>query len=58
MKNEKKIDRIYTIDGYETVILNASDIPGMFKIMLVDSTMNMDFQNWYPSYYLKRTTAL
>lgn len=26
--------------------------------MLVDSTMIMDFQNWYPSYYLKYTTAL
>lgn len=54
----KKIDRIYTIEEYETMISTASDIPGKFKVMLVNSTMVKDFQNWYPLYYFKNTTAL
>lgn len=54
----KKIDRIYTVNEYETLISTTSHIPGNFKIMLVDSTMTMDYQNWYYLYYLKYSTAL
>lgn len=47
-------DRLYTIEEYiHKVIMTASDLPQKFTVFHVDSSLTLDFQNWFPKYYFK-----
>lgn len=54
----KKSDRLYTIDEYVNIISSSSDNPNKFKIVLVDSIMILDFQNWYQTNALQSHVGL
>lgn len=51
-------DRLYTIDEYVNIISSSSGNPDKFKIVLIDSTMILGFQNWYQQYFIEQTNAL
>lgn len=51
----KKSSRVYTIDQYADIIRSSSDNPDKFKIILVNSTTMLDYQNWFKQYYIKQT---
>lgn len=47
-------DRLYTVDEYiEKIILASSNIENKFTVFFVDSSVILDFQNWFPAFYYR-----
>lgn len=49
---------MYLLDEYINVVANSSNIDGKFRVMIVTSSMIYNYQQWFPTYYVKTTTSI
>jgi len=57
-KQLNRVDQLYTLEEYVELILKSSRNPEKFSVFLVDKSMILDYQMWFPQFYIKNMNEL